>query len=164
MRALLLQIGVFVLFFTGCSSYDHRWEEHASRTASTTAGNRPSLSGSYEGKWQSNRYKGTDGKLWCILEEEGPDRLLAEFRATWHGVFSSEHKIALHVTGRKTVNGKPAVAFAGETEIKMWVGSGKYRCTGVLTRDSFTADYDAAYDRGRFILSRSSPPKNPPSS
>lgn len=162
MRTLLLQIGVFVLFFTGCSSYERRWKERAAQTSTT--GKQRSISGSFEGKWQSNRYKGADGKLWCILQEEGPDRLLAEFRATWHGVFSSEHKIALQITGRKMMNGKPAVTFAGETEIKMWVGSGKYRCTGVLTDGSFTADYDAAYDRGRFLLKRSPPIQNPPSS
>ena len=163
MSALLLRLSVIVLLAAtvGCSNYEQRWRAHAAQTFNAGAGTRPMFAGSYTGTWQSNQYKGANGSLWCILKPNGPSQLTAEFRATWHGIFASEHSINLQVTEKKRIGGKQALVFTGETEIRMWIGSGKYRCTGVLTSDSLVADYDAAYDRGRFLLRRANPTGQP---
>ena len=81
---------------------------------------------------------------------------LAEFRATWHGIFSSRHSVMLRITDRERMSGLPVAKFTGATEIRMWIGSGRYRCTGTLKPGGFVAEYDADYDRGRFELKRAS--------
>ena len=148
-RVVLL--GVMFLAI-GCSSYDRRWRE----AQGAVAPNDP-FSGSYVGRWKSTRYPSATGKLWCILSRQSRDVYLAEFRATWHGIFSSTHSVMLRITERAKSGGKHVAKFAGETEIKMWIGSGRYRCSGEFTPAGFVADYDAEYDRGRFELSRVPP-------
>ncbi len=129
------------LGLAACSSYDSRW-----RKPHFAAGGKDKFEGSYVGTWKSTSHSGTGGKLWCIITKKTGDSYLAEFKATWHGVFSSEHAVILKKTGRG--------AFAGETEIKMWIGSGTYRCVGRMSGFDLTASYDATYDRGTFVLRR----------
>jgi hypothetical protein len=142
-----------VLLGAGCSSYERRWT-----AAQAAARASDPFVGSYAGKWGSFRYKNATGKLWCILTQQSPDIYLAEFRATWHGIFSSTHTVTLRVTDRAKAAGRPIAAFTGAAEIKMWIGSGRYHCTGKLSPTSFVAEYDADYDRGRFELQRIPPP------
>src|SRR5687768_9965587 len=121
MRPALLRLIVLavLLLCTSCSDFDRRWK--SMKVASTHP---DSFAGSYEGTWESSRYKGTSGKLWCILTQQGPGVYQAEFRATWHGIFSSRHTVNLRVVDLKG-RGRNAVArVAGATEIRMWVGSG----------------------------------------
>jgi hypothetical protein len=124
-----------------CSSYDSRW-----RHPHFAAGGKDKFEGSYAGTWSSTSYPGTGGKLWCIVTKKSGKEYLAEFKATWHGVFSSEHAVVL----KKRTDG----TFSGETEIQMWIGSGSYRCAGTMNGSALTASYDATYDRGAFTLSR----------
>jgi hypothetical protein len=124
-----------------CSSYDSRW-----RHPHFAAGGKDKFEGSYAGTWSSKSYPGTGGKLWCIVTKKSGKEYLAEFKATWHGVFSSEHAVVL----KKRTDG----TFSGETEIQMWIGSGSYRCAGTMNGSALTASYDATYDRGAFTLSR----------
>jgi hypothetical protein len=150
-----LTLGI-VFVGLSCSSYDSRWK--AAQTAPPTA---DAFAGNYVGTWKSARYNGAHGKLWCILTPCAPDAYRADFRATWHGIFSSTHSVILRVTERSATGPRRFVKFAGGTEIKMWIGSGRYSCAGKITADAFLADYDAAYDRGRFELTRVAPGRNP---
>lgn len=152
MRPVLARLILFgmLLLCTGCSSFDRRW--NTAQTASIT-GAEP-FAGAYQGTWESARYKGASGKLWCILTRRAPDLYEAEFRATWHGIFSSRHSVNLRVVERKGRGDEASARIAGATEIKMWVGSGRYRCEGRVTTAGLIADYDAEIDRGKFTLSR----------
>jgi len=112
-----------LLVLSACSSYDTRWRQvRSSRLALDP------VQGAYEGEWKSGRYN-AGGKLWCILTKKSSREYLAEFKATWHGVFSSCHSVVLKTTGKE---GKPQ-RFTGEATISMWIGSGNYRCDGLLT-------------------------------
>ena len=140
---------VALLFMAGCSDYASRWQNPPSLVAGKDL-----FEGSYFGKWESSRYRNTSGKLWCILlrDREKKDEYVASFRATWHGIFASEHTVRLKVKERRRENGVPVATFEGSAQIKMWIGSGQYRCTGKLTPTSLLADYDASYDRGTFTM------------
>ena len=167
-----------------CSSYDSRW-----RHPHFAAGGKDRFEGSYVGTWKSTSHPGAGGRLWCIVTKKSRDEYLAEFKATWHGVFSSEHAVVLKITEkgdmprwfpmfswpsdfkyRQSKNfpidakimdnhfvragTKPLWKFTGETEIKMWIGSGTYRCTGKMNGWAMEASYDATYDRGTFAIGR----------
>jgi hypothetical protein len=58
------------------------------------------------------------------------------------------------VTERGSRSGEPFATFQGGAEIKIWIGSGRYRCEGTLTREGLTAKYDADYDAGQFRLAK----------
>jgi hypothetical protein len=92
---------------------------------------------------------GTGGSLWCILSEAGPDVCRAEFKATWHGIFRSEHVAMLKMANAST--------FQGDATIRAIIGSGAYSCKGEVRRDRLSATYDATYDEGEFILKRARP-------
>ena len=132
---------LLALTLAACSSYESRWQQ-----PHFAAGGKNKFEGSYAGTWASTSHPGTGGNLWCIVTKKSGSAYLAEFKATWHGVFSSEHAVVLKMTGKGT--------FAGETEIKMWIGSGAYRCAGTMNGSALTASYDATYDRGTFALTR----------
>jgi hypothetical protein len=145
-RSILL---IALLTVAGCSDYANRWRNPPSSFAGKDL-----FEGSYFGKWESSRYRNTSGKLWCVLlrDRENQDQYLAAFRATWHGIFASEHTVRLKIKERRRENGESVAVFEGAMEIKMWVGSGQYRCSGKLTPSSLHAVYDAAYDRGTFTM------------
>lgn len=138
---LRLCLCILALSLAACSSYDARWQR-----PHFAAGGKDKFEGSYVGTWTSKSHPGTGGRLWCIVTKKSRTEYLAEFKATWHGVFSSEHNVVLkkHALG----------TFSGETEIKMWIGSGTYRCTGKMTGSHLMASYDATYDSGAFALAR----------
>lgn len=199
MKMLRLSCVAAALLLAACSNYHSRWEK------ARVAKSGDSFEGAYAGKWSSASLKGGGGKLWCILEKTGPREYTAAFRATWHGVFASEHAAKLAVTKRSrgpaalppSVRDAPSgpgirsldparlaklgvdvVDFRGGAEIKMWIGSGNYRCEGrlvgpmanacgvitgpqkvVLERipARMSAAYDAVYDTGRFDLTKVPP-------
>jgi hypothetical protein len=151
LRLILLAM---LLLCTSCSDFDRRW-----KLLQAPSTHRDFFSGSYEGTWESTRYKGASGKLWCILTQQGPGVYQAEFRATWHGIFSSRHTVNLRITDRKGRGANEVVRFTGATEIRIWVGSGHYRCDGEITPAGLVADYDAEIDRGKFTLSRVRAPR-----
>src|SRR5688500_7177757 len=83
---------------TGCSDYAYRWKNPPSHVSVND-----SFEGSYIGIWESTRYRKTSGKLWCILLRHrlDKDHYVASFRATWHGIFASEHTVTLKIKERK---------------------------------------------------------------
>ena len=91
---------------------------------------------------------GTGGDLWCILERKRAGEYHALFKATWHGVFRSEHGAVLRVAEEKRG------AFTGRATLDTWLGSGEYLCSGELRREGISAKYDATYDQGHFSLKR----------
>lgn len=129
------------LLFTACSQYDRRWKN------ATTVKTTDPLTGAWQGHWKSQA--GAEGKLWCILTNEGTNHYHADFKATWHGVFSSQHQVVLQTkgTGRERT-------FTGDAMIRMFIGSGAYHCEGHLSPTRLSAHYDATYDRGTFDLHR----------
>ena len=151
----LILLGTLLLC-AGCSGFDRRW--NAAKSASPHP---DSFAGAYQGTWESSQYKGASGKLWCILTRRAPDLYHAEFRATWHGIFSSRHAVDLRVTDRKGRANYASAKISGAAEIRMWIGAGRYRCEGEVTTTGLTADYDAKLDRGRFSLVRVGPTARP---
>jgi len=138
---------LIAITFAACSNFDSRFarESHAVRK-------NDAYSGTYEGRWTSSSHPGTGGKLWCILSRQGESEYLAQFKATWHGIFSSTHAVALRTKRASAKSGE--VTFAGTAAIKMFVGAGTYRCEGRMDGRQMRACYDATYDRGTFDLSR----------
>ena len=126
------------LALAGCSTYQKRWD------AAREAG------GAYIGRWESSKMPGTGGHLWCILDPERSGAHRASFKATWHGVFRSEHEAVFNVVSRDRKNTK----FTGRAKLDTWIGSGEYRCDGELRADRISAEYDAFYDQGRFYLKK----------
>jgi len=151
-RCWLLILILLLAFVSGCSSYDARWR------AAAATNRKDSIAGAWKGRWESGGHPGTGGKLWCIVEEKQDGKLHAEFKATWHGVFKSEHEAVLpFLSGseaRKTLRkaGKNARAFAGEASVHSWIGAGSYRCEGWVNTVRMSASYDAIYDKGTFEL------------
>ncbi len=135
------------LALAGCSTYQRRWE--AARDAVHPG--RDSFSGAYVGTWESSRRPGTGGKLWCILERECVGDYHASFKATWHGVFRSEHGAMLKILAPAR-GGK--ASFSGNATLRTPIGSGTYTCKGELRPEGISAVYDATYDQGKFILKR----------
>ena len=136
-----------VLVLAGCSSYEKRFAAAAARVPEK--GDR--FSGAYSGEWKSTSHPGADGRLWCILERRKDGTHHADFKATWHGVFSSEHSVVLQ-PGKAKPGG--AQAFSGTSVIKMFIGSGTYSCEGTMDGTRVRADYDATYDRGSLDVKR----------
>ncbi len=126
------------LALAGCSTYQKRWE--AARAGGSA----------YEGRWESSKMPGTGGHLWCILDCERTGDYRALFKATWHGIFRSEHEAVLGVVSREGKTTK----FTGRAKLDTWIGSGEYRCDGELRPDGISAEYDASYDQGRFFLKK----------
>ena len=129
------------LWLAGCSTYNQRWE--AART------DRDRFTGAYSGRWESIRMPGTGGSLWCIVNADTPGTYRADFKATWHGVFRSEHSAVLKRQGN---------AFHADATLETWIGAGKYTCDGKFRTGGISANYDAVYDEGRFILTRAQKP------
>lgn len=132
---------IFALGLAACSNYESRW-----RQPHFAAGGKDRFEGSYVGTWKSTSHPGTGGRLWCIVTKKSRNEYLAEFKATWHSVFSSEHTVVLKKHGDGT--------FIGKTEIKMWIGAGTYRCTGKMNGRALEASYDATYDKGFYSVRR----------
>jgi hypothetical protein len=143
-----------LLALAACSNFDSRFADEA-RT-----GRKPdAYAGAYQGRWTSTSHPGSGGKLRCILTKKGASDYLAEFKATWHGAFSSEHSVILHAKpGTSRGRDKGVLHFAGRAEIRMFVGSGTYECEGQMDGRRMQACYDATYDRGTFELARASAP------
>lgn len=153
-RHLIFVFAVLAFFVTGCSNYNSRW-----KAAAASVG-KDSIAGAWQGRWESSGHPGTGGKLWCIVQDKQDGKLHAEFKATWHGVFKSEHMAVLpFLSGskaRKALKGAApnTRAFAGEVSVHSWIGSGSYRCEGGISPVKMSARYDAIYDKGTFELSR----------
>lgn len=142
--------GLIVLTLTACSNFDSRFAHESRATRKDDA-----FSGTYEGKWTSSSHPGNGGKLWCILSKQREHEYLAEFKATWHGVFSSTHSVVLQGKSRPSRGrGVPVLALAGTSEIRTIIGAGSYRCEGQTDGRRMQACYDATYDRGTFDLLR----------
>jgi hypothetical protein len=136
--------------FSACSSYDSRF----ARGVKTAApGDR--YSGTYAGEWTSSSHPGGGGKLWCILTKQSDATYLAEFKATWHGVFSSEHTVDLRT--KRGRDGASSRTFTGKAALNTPIGAGTYQCEGTMDGTRMRACYDATYDRGTFDLKRVKP-------
>jgi hypothetical protein len=143
---LLLLAAAFLAGLSACSTYQKRW------TAAATTPGKKGVTGSYAGRWQSD-HGGFGGKLWCIVDPgPGPagKTYRAQFRATWHRFFVSEHEVLLHARATRG----DGMKFTGKAEIKMWIGSGSYDCAGQIRGGVFAAHYDAHYDQGTFQMTR----------
>jgi hypothetical protein len=143
---------VVLTLLTGCSDYLRRWDQ-----PKLTHGGKDPFEGSYQGVWESTQYKGATGKLWCILTRTDKDVYKADFRATWHGIFASQHTVFLRIKERSVVRGEPMLRLEGAMKISMWIGSGNYHSVATVRGRDMTAQYDAEYDRGTFTLRRAKP-------
>jgi hypothetical protein len=150
---LLLLATLAATLLPACSNYDSRFARGVQ-----PAGHGDHLSGTYAGKWTSTSHPGGSGKLWCILKKQKNATCLADFKATWHGVFSSEQDVILHLRPGGGAGGR-SQTFTGTAALKTPIGAGTYRCEGTMDGKRMRACYDATYDRGTFELERVKPGK-----
>lgn len=153
-RFIRVLLWLAAVTLAGCSTFDRRY---AAISHADAKGDR--FSGAYEGQWMSSSHPGGAGKLWCILQKQRDTTYLAEFRATWHGIFSSEHSVVLHTRNARAGGGSSAGSrtFTGSAALKTLIGAGTYRCEGTVDGTRMRACYDATYDRGTFDLKRVPP-------
>ncbi|MEQ1851648.1 MAG: hypothetical protein ABMA01_08665 [Chthoniobacteraceae bacterium] len=145
-----LLASLLMLALSACSNFDSRFARGV-----PTGGPDDRFSGTYAGHWASSSHPGGGGKLWCILQKQKDATYLAEFRATWHGVFASEHSIVLHP--KRARAGAGSRTFQGTAALDTFIGSGTYRCEGTMDGKRMRACYDATYARGTFDLQRVAP-------
>ena len=144
---------LIAMALAACSNFESKFSRE-----SRAARRDDPYSGTYEGKWISKSHPGGNGKLWCILSKQEKSEYLAEFKATWHGVFSSTHSVVLHTRPAVKKGARPPVlGFDGTAAISMIIGSGTYQCEGRIDGRRLEASYDATYDRGTFELLRVPP-------
>jgi hypothetical protein len=149
---------VFCLSLTlaaGCSNFEKRFAAASQVEGPLKTG---PYAGAYSGTWTSANSSVAGGKLRCILTPIDGRDYRADFHATWHGVFSSEHSVVLKTRpAGKTKAGGPAADFGGTSVLKTPVGSGTYTTKGRVDFRGMRACYDATYDRGTMELARVQP-------
>jgi hypothetical protein len=145
----LLLVAAGCLFLSSCSNFGSRF----ARGVKAAPGDR--ISGTYEGRWESTSHPGGGGKLFCILQRQSGTAYHADFKATWHGIFFSEHQVVLNT--RPARSGTGARTFTGSAALSTFIGSGTYRCEGVVDGKRMRACYEALNDRGTFSLARVAP-------
>ncbi len=105
--------------------------------------------GPWLGTWKS-LVNGHTGPLWCIVQPT-PDRpgdYDFRYRAGWGALRFGDYT---HTTPAKLA-GDGSIALSGE--MKLPGGFGTYQVKGRLTRETFTATYQGAGDRGTMTLKR----------
>jgi hypothetical protein len=130
------------LLLTGCAGrFDRAWREAGTRSPESP------LAGRWDGKWRSEKHKGSGGRLRGVMIPQGKDAYRAEFKANWL-VFSSTYTVNFQTETRRG-----EVHFQGEHDLGPLFG-GVYNFIGRATPDRFHASYDSSYDRGIFEMSR----------
>lgn len=112
----------------------------------------PNADGPWLGTWVSE-VNGHNGPLWCIVQPtpDDPGKYDFRYRAGW-GVFKFGDYT--HTVPAKL--GKDgSLALSGE--MKLPGGLGTYQVKGKLTRETFSATYQSAGDRGTMNLERPAP-------
>ena len=105
--------------------------------------------GPWLGTWKSE-VNGHTGPLWCIVKPT-PDRpgdYDFRYRAGWGALQFGDYT---HTTPAKLA-ADGSIALSGE--MKLPGGFGTYQVEGSLTRETFTATYQGAGDRGTMTLKR----------
>ncbi len=120
-------------------------------SAASAAMARPPVSaeGPWQGSWKS-AVNGHHGPLWCMVQRS-PDRpgyYDFRYRAGW-GILQFgdyTHTVPAHLAGDGSLKLSGAMVLP--------VGLGTYRVDGRLTRETFSATYQSARDRGTMELRR----------
>ena len=136
---ILFSIMAALSLFTGCSTFDSRWNQSDQR-------------GRWEGTWTS-RTCGHSGRLRCIMvNQKGP---VAYFKAWYGGLFTFEYRLPLRIDRREG----DICYFHGEADLG-WLAGGVYRYEGRVGAGTLTSTYACTGDHGVFELQR--PPDPPP--
>ena len=91
------------------------------------------------------------GRLRCVLEPKGDDRLGAYFHANWL-IFSGNYDLTLEPVAAGPRRQK-ARNYRGTHEMPAAFG-GIYHYTAAIGGDRFDARYTSSYDHGTFTLLR----------
>ena len=146
MKALLLPLAAaLALSSCGPNSYTRGFVAASAALARPPA----NAEGPWRGTWKSE-VNGHTGPLWCIVKPH-PDRLGDydfRYRAGWGALRFGDYT---HTTPAKLAD-DGSIALAGE--MKLPGGFGNYQVEGKLTRETFTAIYRGAGDKGTMTLKR----------
>jgi hypothetical protein len=146
-KGIRLGLALSMLLMTiGCSSFNEKWEQAASRPIPAD-----DVVGPWAGKWQSRKGHGS-GNLLCVIEPatqtgDATAPYIAHFRATFWGIFKSSYSIPL-----TRQDGTPN-AFAGQKDLG-WLVGGLYTYSADITPTAFKATYQSKGDSGAFELAR----------
>lgn len=146
MKSFLLPLAAaLALSSCGPNSYTREFVKASATLASPPA----NAEGPWLGTWKSE-VNGHTGPLWCIVKPN-PDRPADydfRYRAGWGALRFGDYT---HITPARLAN-DGSMALVGE--MKLPGGFGNYQVEGNLTRDTFTATYRGAEDRGVMTLKR----------
>ncbi len=127
---------------------------HRGFTEASAALPRPPVNaeGPWLGNWKSE-VNGHTGPLWCIVQPSPgkPGKYDFRYRAGWGVLKCGDYTHSVPAKRRKD----GSLALSGEMELPS--GLGTYRVKGRLTRETFSATYQSAGDRGTISLKRPEP-------
>lgn len=149
MKSLLLPLAAaLTLASCGPNSYTRGFVEASAALVRPPA----NAEGPWRGTWKSD-VNGHTGPLWCIVRPnpKRPGEYDFRYRAGWGAVQFGDYTHTTPV--RHGDNG--SIALSGEMILPG--GFGKYQVEGKLTRETFTATYRSAADRGAMTLQRPAP-------
>ena len=136
---------MFLVIFgvtTGCSTFQRDWRQAAKSPARAD-----SITGRWEGRWQSDA-NGHHGKLRCLISEDAHGNYAARFRASYLKILSFSYSVALEVNSNNLT-----WQFHGAEDLGAAAG-GLYHYTGTITPTNFHAIYEAKSDHGTFEMKR----------
>lgn len=135
-----------------CSCGAHSYHSSFAQASSNLRRPPTNAEGPWQGTWISE-VNGHTGPLWCIVQPtpNRSDKYDFRYRAGW-GVL----KFGDYTHTVPTKLGKDgSLALSGE--MKLPGGLGTYQVKGMLTRETFSATYQGAGDRGTMSLKRPTP-------
>lgn len=117
--------------------------------ARAAAGRTDEIGGRWDGEWRSEA-TGHQGPLRAVVQPIAADRWRVYFHAGYSRVLRACYASEFAVTreeGRWT--------FRGQSDLG-WIAGGVYQHDGHATPREFVSTYRSRYDRGRFVLARTS--------
>jgi hypothetical protein len=126
---------------SGCTSFNHDWNEHRESTPPTA------LEGRWQGVWVSDATHHTD-KLRCVVTKHDDGTYAARFLAKYHTVLTFGYTVPLKV--ETASNG---FTFSGEANLG-WLAGGVYQYEGRADATNYFSTYTSKYDHGTFQMSR----------
>lgn len=140
----ILLFASFLIFATGCSSFNRDWEKADTLSYPTD------IPGRWKGTWSSDE-TGHSGELRCLIDRINDQSYRARFDSTYKQVLHFKSTVVLN--GGMT-NG--VFGFEGEAKLPWWAG-GVYHYKGGVTKNNFFSTYKNKYDHGTFQMTRPLP-------
>jgi hypothetical protein len=141
--SLTFWLSLFIIIACcGCSSFNRYWRR---ASANTSVNN--SFTGRWEGQWISDAH-GHHGHLRCLMTQSTNSLCLAQFRASYGGIFHFTYTVPLEMQSHDI-----GWEFDGEANLGKLSG-GVYYYEGRATSTNLISTYRSKHDHGRFELGR----------